>query len=899
MSKSYVILFDTSNEVVTVALAHVALQEGRCVLELCDSDTCAAHRASNTMLLPMLDALLKKHHVAHNQLQCVCCGLGPGSFTGVRIALATAKGIAQSLSIGLIGISTLDALAWGAWHAGVQGALAVVCDAMRKEVYPAVYTLTEQGVQRHTSVCVMKVAQAYAFLHDTLTSLPYAVEKTSDAGGAAEVLCSDAASSHAETKAPHSDNANDAIQCALTGDALTKYKVDFDRLGGVLPEKLWNTSGWGLLLCLQQEIDTARVDIFDAARHNPAFVLPIYTRLSDAEENERARLCAADTALDPSPEPAAPALSGVLPASGVSSTVASRDIVLPDANGDGENVVVFRPLDAASMNAVSALDASVMPTAAWTSEQFLSDLRTNGHVWWAAYALNTHNQKRTLLAYAGCLVAGDVMEVLRIGVSVAHRRCGIARELLARLADDARNLGAATMMLEVSAANTSACAFYAQVGFTEISRRRAYYSNGDDAIIMQAPLLVSGFQTGGMEVCEHEETEVSAREGVQTTAAPCAASGAPHGTSSLTAADNVIASSATANNTPVHPLIFAVESSCDETAAALIDGSGNLLADVVASQIDFHARFGGVVPEIASRKHIEAICGVASECMDVARKHIAPCEAPHFSWHSLDAISVTYAPGLLGALVVGVAWTKGVAWALDIPVIGVNHLEGHLYANKIGNSWLQPPLVASLVSGGNTLLVHVKAWGSYHTLGSTIDDAVGEAFDKVAKALGLGYPGGPHISRLAKQGNPHAISFPRAMLHSGDYRFSLSGLKTAVITYINNAKQRHEELPVADIAASFQQAVIDVQVEKSRTALRETGAKVFCLGGGVAANPQLRRAYEEMCAQEGVRLALPPLRSCGDNAGMIALVAYDRYQQGKFFDLGFDPQARCNLDEPY
>lgn len=909
MSKSYVVMFDTSNEVVTVALARIVLHDGCCALELCDSDTCAAHRASNTLLLPMLDALLKKHHVDHSDLQCVCCGLGPGSFTGVRIALATAKGIAQSLSIGLIGISTLDALAWGAWHAGTRGALAVVCDAMRKEVYPACYTLTEQGVQRHTSVCVMKVAQAYTFLHDTRASLSHS------AGGSCstDVSCSNTSASQSEATASLSHN---ALTWAITGDALTKYVDEFSSFGSMLPEKLWNTSGWGLLLCLQQEIDSARVDIFDAARHNPAYVLPVYTRLSDAEENERARLSSTDaphnaTSVSVPAFVSARTPDGVsagtstydctLPASGVSSTVASRDIVLPDENGDGENVVVFLPLDAASMNAVAALDANVMPTTPWTSEQFLSDLRTSGHVWWAAYALNTHRNKRTLLAYAGCLVAGDVMELLRIGVSCAHRRCGIARELLTRLADDARNLGATTMMLEVSAANESACAFYERIGFTEVSRRHAYYSNGDDARIMQAPLLVSGFQTGGMEVCEHEETEVVLHSVSAPTA--CIATRNASLPSASAISDNTPSTSHTdtAYNTEgaVHPLIFAVESSCDETAAALIDGAGNLLADVVASQIDFHARFGGVVPEIASRKHIEAICGVASECMDVARKHITPREASMFSWKSLDAISVTYAPGLLGALVVGVAWAKGVAWALEIPVIGVNHLEGHLYANKIGNDWLKPPLVASLVSGGNTLLVHVQAWGSYHTLGSTIDDAVGEAFDKVAKALGLGYPGGPHISRLAKQGNPRAIAFPRAMLHSGDYRFSLSGLKTAVITYINNAKQRHEELPVADIAASFQQAVIDVQVEKSRTALRETGAKVFCLGGGVAANPQLRRAYEEMCAEEGVRLALPPLRSCGDNAGMIALVAYDRYKQGKFFNIGFDPQARCNLDEPY
>lgn len=346
----------------------------------------------------------------------------------------------------------------------------------------------------------------------------------------------------------------------------------------------------------------------------------------------------------------------------------------------------------------------------------------------------------------------------------------------------------------------------------------------------------------------------------------------------------------------VRPLILAIESSCDETAAAIVDGTGNLVADVVASQIDFHARFGGVVPEIASRKHVEAICGVCDECLDVAAAHLG---VARLTWSDLDAVAVTYAPGLVGALVVGVAFAKGAAWAADKPFIGVNHLEGHLYANKIGTPDFAPPAVVSLVSGGNTLLVHMKGWGDYETLGATIDDAVGEAFDKVAKALGLGYPGGPVVSKLAAQGDPAAIPFPRAMLHSGDLRFSLSGLKTAVVTYLNNERAVGREPDVADVCASFQQAVVDVQVAKARTALEQTGAPTFCLGGGVAANPVLRAAYERLCAQMGVRLVLPPLSACGDNAGMIALVALDRYRQGRFFGLNADAQAHASLDEPY
>ncbi|MBP5313910.1 MAG: tRNA (adenosine(37)-N6)-threonylcarbamoyltransferase complex transferase subunit TsaD, partial [Eggerthellaceae bacterium] len=349
------------------------------------------------------------------------------------------------------------------------------------------------------------------------------------------------------------------------------------------------------------------------------------------------------------------------------------------------------------------------------------------------------------------------------------------------------------------------------------------------------------------------------------------------------------------------PYIFAIETSCDETAAAITDGNGNLIADVVASQIDFHARFGGVVPEIAGRKHIEAICGVCEECLRIAAINLG---IEKLSWSDMDGIAVTYAPGLLGALVVGLAFAKGAAWGSNKPLIGVNHLEGHLYANKLADKEFEPPAVVSLVSGGNTMLVHMKDWGLYEILGSTIDDAVGEAFDKVAKALGLGYPGGPVISKYAQDGNPDAIAFPRALIHSGDYRFSLSGLKTAVVVYINKQRQaikdgQIESLDVADICASFEKAVIDVQIAKAASALDQTGAKAFCLGGGVAANKALRNAYERMCKEKKVRLLMPPLKACGDNAGMIALVALDRYKQKKFFSFDCDALAHTDLEMPY
>jgi N6-L-threonylcarbamoyladenine synthase len=302
------------------------------------------------------------------------------------------------------------------------------------------------------------------------------------------------------------------------------------------------------------------------------------------------------------------------------------------------------------------------------------------------------------------------------------------------------------------------------------------------------------------------------------------------------------------------------------------------------------------VPEIASRKHIEALCGVVEACFEQAAQK---ANVVKISWSDISAVAATYTPGLVGALVVGVAFGKGAAWARDIPFIGVNHLEGHIYANKIANPSLLPPFVTSLVSGGHTLLVHVLDWGNYITLGSTLDDAVGEAFDKVAKALGLGYPGGPVIGKLAEKGDPFAIDFPRAMLHSGDMSFSLSGLKTAVMSYLNKEEKAGRPLNKPDIAASFQQAVIEVQVAKAKKALELTGVHDFCLGGGVAANKQLRQAYSEMCEAQGVALTCPPLYACTDNATMIGLVALDRFAQGKFFDLSADVRAHTNLDDPY
>ena len=816
----YVLAFDTANEVIAIGLG--ALHGESRTVEVVACAEASAHRASNTQLLPRIDALLAEQGVARGELACIVVGRGPGSFTGVRIAMATAKGVASALGVGLVGVSSLDAVAWNAQAAGVRGPLAVVADAMRKEVYPVRYQLTGEGVCRLGADRVVKAEAAAAELAACATETP---------------------------------------RLAVTGDALAKYADLFAPAGEPLPSELWAPTGRGLLQALQAAWRAGEADPFDAARHNPAFALPVYTRLSDAEENERIRLAKND------PKNLAAGVQDVAPRRDQRASMHDTAILNARPAADG---IVYKPLDAAHAAAVSALEAQVMGSDAWNEHLVADELPRPDRVWWAAY------DGEQLLGYAGGWVVDGQVQILKVGVDPSQRRRGIARELLARVAADARNLGAATCSLEVRAGNVGAQAFYEALGFHTLGTRPRYYSDGEDALIMEGPLPLAPHDVAGMQLqVDAARAEAAVRVGDLR---------------------GDVAGEEPARPAVARPLILAIESSCDETAAAIVDGEGNLVADIVASQVDFHARFGGVVPEIASRKHIEAICGVCDECLDVAAAHLG---LEHLTWSDLDAVAVTYAPGLMGALMVGVAFAKGAAWGAGKPLIGVNHLEGHLYANKIGAPDFEPPAVVSLVSGGNTMLVHMRGWGDYETLGATIDDAVGEAFDKVATALGLGYPGGPVISQQAALGNPDAIAFPRAMMHSGDLRFSLSGLKTAVVTYINNERDAGREPNVPDIAASFQQAVVDVQVKKAEMALRQTGARTFCLGGGVAANPVLRDAYQALCKRLHVRLTLPPLSACGDNAGMIALVALDRYYAGKFCPLDADAQAHANLDEPY
>ena len=564
-----------------------------------------AARRANQMLLVSIDAMLEECGQDISSIDAVAVGRGPGSFTGVRIGVATAKGLACGLGKPLYGVSTLDAVAWHAWRGGVRGKLGVVADAMRKEIYPVRYELNDAGIARLEQDSVAKPACIAQAWRDT------------------------------------------GEQLVIAGDGLQKYADMFDDpLFSIAPEDLWHADGKGLVEAFYQMREQGHEGSGD-----PAGVLPVYTRLSDAEENERERL--------------------------------------------------------------------------------------------------------------GKIVATD-----------AEMR-------------------------------------------------------------MSTPKSTGSF--------EHESA--------------------------------------------AQPLILAIESSCDETAAAVIDGTRAVLSDCIASSVDFHARFGGVVPEIASRKHIEAIVPAVGYTMEKAGLRFS----------DLSAIACTQGPGLVGALVVGVAFAKGLSYACKLPFIGVNHLEGHLYANRYVDSSLEPPFIALVVSGGHTMLIHVRQWGDYRVLGSTLDDAVGEAFDKVAKALGLGYPGGPVISEYAKTGNRKAIDFPRAMMHSGDLQFSLSGLKTAVITYINKQNDAGMGIDLPNLSASFEAAVVDVLVAKSLSACEQTDAKVLCIGGGVAANPMLRDELKRKLERRGIRVIMPELSDCADNASMIASVALDLYKDGQTSDLTADPDAHMPL----
>lgn len=334
-------------------------------------------------------------------------------------------------------------------------------------------------------------------------------------------------------------------------------------------------------------------------------------------------------------------------------------------------------------------------------------------------------------------------------------------------------------------------------------------------------------------------------------------------------------------------IILAIESSCDETAAAVVRNGREILSNVISSQIDLHKLYGGVVPEIASRKHIEKINQVVEEALETA----------NISLDDADAIGVTYGPGLVGALLVGVSEAKAISYAKGIPLVGVHHIEGHIAANYIEHKDLEPPFLCLIVSGGHTHLVIVKDYGEFEILGRTRDDAAGEAFDKVARAIGLGYPGGPKIDKLSFEGNEDAVAFPRAKVNDAPYDFSFSGVKSAVLNYINKAKMTGEEIVNADLAASFQKAVVNVLVDNTLRAAKDYNISKIAMAGGVASNEHLRQAMKDACQKQGRRLYYPSPVFCTDNAAMIGTAAYYEYLRGRRDGLDLNAVSNLKLGE--
>lgn len=793
-----VLAFDTSTDMLACAVARWTSLESRgAALEVLASADHLCRRQANVELVGSVQEALTKAGCGMSDVDAVLVGRGPGSFTGVRIGVATAKGIACGAGLPLFGASALDAMAWSAWKNGIRGKLAVAGDAMRGEVYPGIYLLDDEGAHR-------------TFPAETVLKVDVAIAEWS-------------------VRADHAE-------LTLTGNGLKKYLTKFEEAGfsTFAPEEAWYPSGEGLL----RSAALAEHELGDG---DPALVLPIYTRLSDAEETERQRLGLK--------EPATVALTGV-------------DDVLADIH------LQFRPMSVNDLKGVSKLEALTYAGTAhtpWSEKSFYEELTRPDRSWWLAH------DRGTPVGFAGGRLAGAEFEIEEVVVDGQRRREGIASKLVERVAYDAQMLGAHTVVLEVAENNETAQKLYEYLGFEKTGARPGYYAPDVAALLMKADLPLT---TQTVFATRNPEPQASIR---------------PWPLVAAKRSDKTKAALSAAGD-----LVLAIESSCDETAMAIIDSHGVICSNVVATQIDFHARFGGVVPEIASRKHTEAIVGLFEETLARAGEHFG-CDTLISS--DLSAVGVTAGPGLVGALVVGVAFAKGLCVSTNLPLIAVHHLEGHLLANLFETPDLTPPFIASLVSGGNTMLVHVRAWGEYVILGTTIDDAVGEAFDKVAKALGLGYPGGPVISKLAAQGNPKAIRFPRAMLHSGDYSFSLSGLKTAVITYIEAENRAGRAINLPDLAASFEQAVVDVQVAKAVRAVEETGVHDFCVGGGVAANPALRAAYKEAFGKRGVRVTVPPMSVCGDNAAMIAVAALRSYRAQNFSPLTLDANPNAPLGE--
>jgi len=506
-------------------------------------------------------------------------------------------------------------------------------------------------------------------------------------------------------------------------------------------------------------------------------------------------------------------------------------------------MVELRTATVADLEPIMAIERAEFPDDAWPAELMAAELAAE----FGRYLVAVDGEE--VLGYAGVRVGGEQADVQTIAVIPERRREGLGRALLRELLAEAARRGAVEAFLEVREDNPGARRLYAAEGFAEVARRRGYYPGGVDAVVMRAALPVSGQERG---------------------AAGASAVGGASGTASGTA-----------------PLVLGIETSCDETGIGIVRGE-RLLANVIASSMAEHARYGGVVPEVAARAHLEAIGPALEEAVATARIRL----------EDLDAIAVTNGPGLSGALMVGVGAAKALAVALDKPLYAVNHLVGHVGVDVLDERGpLAAPTIALLVSGGHTSLLHVRDLvGDVELLGETIDDAAGEAFDKVARLLGLPYPGGPEIDRAAVGGDPRAIRFPRGLslpkdLERHRYDFSFSGLKTAVARYVEARQDAGEPVPVADVAASFREAVADVLVTKAIAACTDLGIPRLLFGGGVTANARIRELAAERCAAAGIELRVPPLSLCTDNGAMIAALGAQLVMAGRApsgLDFGAD-----------
>jgi N6-L-threonylcarbamoyladenine synthase len=447
-------------------------------------------------------------------------------------------------------------------------------------------------------------------------------------------------------------------------------------------------------------------------------------------------------------------------------------------------------------------------------------------------------------------VVADEGHITNLAISPEYQGRGIGTALVCQLFETSFERRVSHLILEVRKSNERARRLYERFGFEEVGIRRRYYEdNNEDATLLCTPDIRTPYFRSKL----NQLREQSSERGIE-----------------LYSSEKVF---------------LAVETTCDETAIAIVSNGFKVLANLISSQVDLHRKYGGVVPELAARKHLEIINPLLEEALTQAKLELK----------DMSAIAVSIGPGLVGALLVGLAVAKTLAWVLNVPLIGVNHLEGHVYANFIEHPELEAPFVSLIVSGGHTLLVYAPEWGEYELLGETLDDAAGEAFDKIAGFLDLGYPGGPVIDALARKGNPQAVDFPRALISRPDYNFSLSGLKTAVINYVNRLRSEGVEVPVADIAASFQEAVIEVQANKTVRAAKEKGVDKILLAGGVASNSALRERFLEQAGKVGIKVYYPSPALCTDNASMIGGAAYFHWLKEDFLSLDAEVQPNLRL----